>query len=578
MTELTRITRSFLTKRSALAALVLMLSLALVVVSPAAQQPTEEAPVVQSPGVGELLDEGPSDEELAAQLEAVILEETLLPDAVNTVVQIPVMQDTYITSNKPNWNYGSATEMRLGYNLGGSNDGALRPFVQFDVARYVPSQAVINSATLQTYLFAASPAYDSAMSVDARHLLTAWDQNLVTWNNHQPHWGSVAGSGQVGSGLGWKYTDVTGLAKDWHSGSHANYGLIFLGDERVQERQRKYYTINANNGLYPRLVVDYTLSHDTTPPVASVKPLPTWSPQRFTVHWHGHDDGGSGIAYFDIQYNTNGGPWIDWRMHTIDRSAEWVGGSSGTTYYYRARAVDHAGNVQAWGASQAQTTVDSVPPTISVDPLPGYTHSSAFWVYWSGSDNLGGSGLKSVDVQFQENDGPWQVWLQNTTLTSAQFTGAHDDGLYGFRARGTDNAGNVQPWSVTAQAATHVETSSPHSHIIPFDPAVTRHDKFLVSWTSSDAPDLTIDSFDVRYSFAGGPWIAWLTATKLTSAEFTNLDPKDGIYRFEVRARDSAGREEPFTGKSEAGIIVDRHEPHVVPQGYLPMVFRGERR
>ncbi len=578
MTKVLQSTSALLTKRAALVALALMLSLALVVVTPAAQQPGEEAPVIQGPGDEVLPAEGPSDEELAARLEAVILEETVLPNAVNTVVQIPVEQDTYITSNKPNRNYGSAIDLRLGYSHEGNNDGALRPFVQFDVARYVPAQAVINRATLETYLFATTPPNDAPMGAEARHLLTPWDENLVTWASHQPHWGSIAGNTQVPSQLGWRYTDVTDLAKEWQSGSHANYGLIFIGDERVQERQRMYYSLNANNGLHPRLVVDYTQHTDPTPPVASVKPLPTWSPQRFFVHWHGHDDGGSGIAYFDIQYNANGGPWIDWRMHTTDRSAEWVGGRSGTTYQYRARAVDHAGNVQAWGPSQAQTTVDSVPPSISVAPLPGYTHVSAFWVYWSGSDDLGGSGIKSMDVQFQEDGGPWQIWLQNTTLTSAQFTGAHNDGIYGFRARGTDNAGNVQPWSASAQAATHVDTSGPHSHIIPFDPAVTREHSFLVSWTSSAAPGLTIDSFDLRYSFADGPWIAWLTGTKLTSAEFTDLDPQDGIYRFEVRATDSAGGVEPFASRSEAAIIVDRHPPHIVPRGYLPMIFRHDRR
>jgi hypothetical protein len=122
-----------------------------------------------------------------------------------------------------------------------------------------------------------------------------------------------------------------------------------------------------------------------------------------------------------------------------------------------------------------------------------------------------------------------------------------------------------------------VDTSGPNSQIIPFSPAVTRADSFLVSWTSSAATGLTIDYFDIRYSFADGPWIAWLTATKLTSAQFTNLDPKDGIYRFEVRARDSAGGLEPFSGSSEAAIIVDRQKPYVEPRGYLPLMFRNER-
>ena len=236
MARLTQCTSSFLTKRAALATLVVILSLALVALTPAAQQPSEELPPAQDTGDQELPAEGPSDEELAARLEAVVLKETVLPNAVNAVIQIPVEQDTYITSNKPNRNYGSAPEMRLGYNRAGSNDGALRPFVQFDVARYVPSQAVINSATLQIYLYASSPANDSPMNFDARHLVTPWDQNLVTWASHQPDWGGIAGTGQAASQLGWRYIDVTDLAREWYSGSHANYGLIAIGDEREQER------------------------------------------------------------------------------------------------------------------------------------------------------------------------------------------------------------------------------------------------------------------------------------------------------------------------------------------------------
>jgi hypothetical protein len=554
MTSLLSHLSGFKTRLRALAFLALVLSLVAPVATPLAQ--------------------GPSDDELASQLEAIVLEETLLPGAVNTVIEIPVQQDTYITSNKPNTNYGRSSELRLGYNLGGSNDGALRPFLQFDVGRYIPDGAVINSAVLRTYLFAVTPAGDAPMTAIGRHLLTPWDEDQVTWNNHQPNWGGVAGSGEVGTQLGWQQQDVTALVEDWYHNTYNNYGMIFIGDERVQERQRIFHSLNANNGLYPRLVVNYTLQTDPTPPNAWVRPLSPYSQETFTVHWRGDDTGGSGIAYFDIQYRAGDSTWMDWQVHVQYRSAQFAGGANGVTYYFRARAVDNAGNVQLFGPAQAQTTIDTLPPSVSVNALPGYTFTPSFQVTWSGSDNPGGSGIQSYDVQFQKDNGPWQAWLVNTTATSAQFTGGQDGSTYGFRARGTDVAGNVQPYTAVAQAATRVEITGPNSHIVPFDPPITQADSFSVSWTGSTAPGLSVLYFDVRYRFNDGPWIAWLSETQLTSATFDSLNPQDGIYGFEVRAKDSAGRLEPYTGQAESSMIVDRNAPYVVPQVFLPMAAR----
>jgi hypothetical protein len=523
--------------------------------------------VVANPAAQEL-----SDEELAGQLEAVILEETVLPGAVNTLIEIPVRQDTYIASNKPSQNYGGSSELRLGYSLDGSDDGAVRTFVQFDVNSYVPSQATVNSAYLRMYVFSYTPFGDSSMTALARNLLTSWSEYQVTWNSHQPHWGSVLGYGDVAAQLDWQQWDVTELVREWHNGTVDNNGIILIGDENVQERQRFFHSLNANNGLYPRLEVDYTESTDNTPPEASVDPLPAWSQRNFTVAWSGTDFGGSGIAYYDVEYNANGGPWSDFVKHTTSNSAEFEGGQNGVTYQFRCRAVDYAGNVQDWGPAQTQTKVDSIAPTASVEELPEYTYTQAFDVSWSGSDNLGGSGIAGYDVQFQQNGGPWQDWLDGTTQTRAQFTGAQDDGVYGFRASGIDVAGNVQSFSLGAQAQTIVETSSPRSIINPFKPTVTQEDSFPVSWTGWTAPGLTIVSYDVWYQFNNSPWINWLPQTALTSAEFTDLNPEDGVYGFEVQAKDSGGRVEKFHGVAEARIAVDRHPPFIEPRIYLPLV------
>ena len=59
--------------------------------------------------------------------------------------------------------------------------------------------------------------------------------------------------------------------------------LCCKGDETQRERQRVLYSQNAGNGLYPRLIVDFTVSNDTTPPYASVNGLPVYSKNPFVV-------------------------------------------------------------------------------------------------------------------------------------------------------------------------------------------------------------------------------------------------------------------------------------------------------
>ena len=570
------------TRQVRLAGLSVLLSLLLLVaggITPAAQgnpppefQETEAGNSVEAATTP--VAEDATDAVLAAQLEPKILEQTVLPNAIQTLIEIPIGQDTYIASSKPSQNFGGASELRVGWDGTASADGALRAFLYFDVARYIPSQAVINHAVLKGYQFRVEDSIP--MLFRGRHLLDSWDEMLSTWDSHQPNWGSVTGETWIPVSVGWIEHDLTPLVSEWHHGTHPNYGLFVQGDETPSlGRQRFFYSLNAQNGLYPRLVVDYTLSTDTTPPVATVNALPAWSPTSFTVSWSGTDTGGSGLAYYDVQYNANGGVWTNWKMHTTTTSAVFEGGQNGINYQFRARAVDNAGNLQLWGGAQAQTTVDTIPPAAAVQSLPENTYTQSFYVFWSGTDNAGGSGLASFDVEYRVDHGPWLMWLSRTTLSSAQFTGSTHDALYEFRARARDQAGNVQVFDLTPQAWTYTRINPPVTRVKAFaQPIISAGDSFVVSWEVVDIePGLTIQHYDLLWRFNNEPWQQWLTGTTLTSATFGNLRAEDGVYSFEVRALDSAGRLETFKGIPEASIAVDRYAPFITARVWLPAVY-----
>lgn len=531
-----------------------------------------------APGVGAQGDGPLSDAEIASALEPVVLSETVTDIGLQVLVELPAQQDTYVSSNYPDSNFGLSTSLRIGYNqTGWAPQGALRPYMQFNLSS-IPAGVVINRAEIRAYQYLISPAGDSGMNVVSRQLNSSWNESLVTWNNNRPDWGSIFDSGPLPGTLGWQTQDVTGVVREWYTGAHANNGIIFLGDERVQERQRFFYSLNANNGLYPRLVVDYTVSTDSTPPTASVNPLPQWSPASFTVSWSGSDNpGGTGIAYYDVQYNENGGSWIDGLRRTTTTSVLFTNGANGVTYQFRARAVDKANNYQAWTAAQAQTTVDTIPPTAAVDPLPEYTPMSSFTVTWSGTDNPGGSGLARYDVQYRTLGGAWVAWIANTTGTSAQFTGAQDGVTYEFRARGTDHAGNQQSWG-DAQAWTTI-VLHPIAVVLPFSPPTVKPtdpitDSFVVEWAGFHTGGTTISAYNVRYRFNKGPWQDWTTTTQ-NSAVFDIPFAEDGVYDFEASATDNLGRSEPFAGVPEASKIVDLLPPFIELRVRFPLVLRN---
>ncbi|MCB0122367.1 MAG: fibronectin type III domain-containing protein [Caldilineaceae bacterium] len=501
---------------------------------------------------------------------ATILRQEQVGTMRNTVIEIPVVEDTYVTSNKPDTNWSADPTLYLGYDLLQNNDGAERILLNFDISSQVPARAIINNAYIELYEIDATPNGDNPMPNTTRHLNSSWSAPNVTWNSHEPNWGGVDEQGAVPATNGWQQIPVTALVQEWFNGTQPNNGVILIGDETVQERQRVFYALNAANDFYPRIVVDYSVSIDATPPDATVNPLPTFVNDQFDVTWRGQDNsGGSGIAYYNVQYLIPGDNWQDWLMHVTATSGTFYGAQNGVTYQFRVRAVDNAGNVQSFGGAQAQTIVDAVAPTASVNALPTYTFSSAFVVSWGGTDN-GGSGIAYYDVQYRTNDGTWQNWQVQTTATSAQFTGGHDGVTYRFRARGVDQVGNVQPLGVH-QAETTIELNGPSSRIFPFANDLIHSDTFTVSWLGQAEPGKRVLYYDIYYRFDNGSWQLWLAQTPNTSAPFT-AQQGDGVYQFEVQAVDNEGAAEPLTGQPEATVVVDAVAPFIVPVAWLPMI------
>jgi hypothetical protein len=193
---------------------------------------------------------------------------------------------------------------------------------------------------------------------------------------------------------------------------------------------------------------------DTTPPYATVNPLPQYTTtSSFWVSWGGSDSG-SGVASYTLQYQLGQGAWQTLISNTPQTSFYFQNAQTGN-YGFRVQAVDKAGNVQAWsGGAQASTSV-LVNPLAAVQPFnPPILQSTApvtrsFVVTWKGYVPPG-TYLTGYTVTYRYNGGPWQLWATfPATMTSDVFTWFGQpglgDGQYQFQATASNNFNQPSP-------------------------------------------------------------------------------------------------------------------------------------
>ncbi len=88
--------------------------------------------------------------------------------------------------------------------------------------------------------------------------------------------------------------------------------------------------------------------------------------------------------------------------------------------------------------------IDGAAPRSTVTATPLAAGAANYSVTWQADDDDGGSGVKHVTVYVADNGGDFRIWLQQTTATSAVYTGQSGH-TYEFLTVATDNAGNREP-------------------------------------------------------------------------------------------------------------------------------------
>jgi putative hemolysin len=168
--------------------------------------------------------------------------------------------------------------------------------------------------------------------------------------------------------------------------------------------------------------------------------------------WDPATDSGSGMLGYYVALN-------HWTPTSLSPNHWWAGNVTEFTvptalpdgqHTFAVTSKDRFGNVNpantnVQGDAPYYTFyVDTRPPSSRVTALSQRQSQLSFRVEWSGSDAE--SGIANYDIQYRVGTSKtWVTWLSATSATDGVFT-APQPGIYFFRSRARDRAGNVESW------------------------------------------------------------------------------------------------------------------------------------
>jgi hypothetical protein len=190
--------------------------------------------------------------------------------------------------------------------------------------------------------------------------------------------------------------------------------------------------------------------------------------------------------------------------------------------------------------------ITSGAPTSTISPLSATETTPSFTVQWSGSDYAGGSGVASYSIYVSDNGRPFALWLSNTTLTSATFTGTPGQ-TYGFYSIATDNVGNVQPTPSGAQATTTITVPVIGSLLAAPNPVTAGNSITLTASSVNDTGGMvtSISFYEETNGIpglqtgAGGDTLISTDTTSPYSATFSTTGLAANTYTFYAQAIDN---------------------------------------
>ena len=233
-------------------------------------------------------------------------------------------------------------------------------------------------------------------------------------------------------------------------------------------------------------------------------------------------------------------------------------GTPPTTYDWRIRATDAAGNHSAWTAAAAMRTFtyDTHPPGISAvtGPADGsYTNAApSFSAKFSANSDTGDTGTIQIQTCLQPDSSC------SSPQTSSSAAGLADaavgtvapalaDGTYYWRAQAQDAAGNGSGWPAGPFQSFTLDTQAPSVSVGAIASRVKVMPQISATYTDP-APETDPGTVTLKLCTAASCTPASVLQTSVqsnvgigTTALWTPGSEPDGVYYWRVQAQDPAG-------------------------------------
>ncbi|MBI5555033.1 MAG: Ig-like domain-containing protein, partial [Elusimicrobia bacterium] len=216
---------------------------------------------------------------------------------------------------------------------------------------------------------------------------------------------------------------------------------------------------------------------DTTAPAAVTNlSISDSSVNSITLTWTAPgDDGSSGTATtYDIRYsltNITDGNWASATQVSGEPAPQLAGAGQNitisglaecTTYYFALKTADEVPNTSSISNIPSRRTKDATKPSSQItSPVDNYNYNAVSAIVGTAADNVGGSGVGSVNISIQRLDnlqywlgsvwGISEFWLSAGGANNWSYTNLPiwtDDIHYRLRSRATDVDGNIEDPSV----------------------------------------------------------------------------------------------------------------------------------
>jgi fibronectin type 3 domain-containing protein len=215
--------------------------------------------------------------------------------------------------------------------------------------------------------------------------------------------------------------------------------------------------------------------------------------------------------------------------------------TAGTSYSYRIRATDAAGNLSNYSSIATAVTqaVDTTPPTAPSNLTATATSSSQITLTWTASTDAGGLHGYSIE-RCLTSSCVFTVIVPYITSTVYNDTGLTAGTSYSYRVQASDSAGNLSAYSNIATASTPASDTQPPTTPTNLTATASGSTQINLSWTASTDNTAVTAYLLERCQGAGCSTFTQIASTGSVTYSDTGLTAGSS-YTYRVRATDAAG-------------------------------------